>query len=146
MILFFFVLGFAITTGSPILTFWDWPSFLIVIGGTITLLIAKYGKIKLPVTADIASSGVNFSLFSGAIGNIIGVIQILQNLSDPAHIGPALAISLCSVFYSLVLASFFNVFKNENNISTKDGISGAVLGISTLAPLAMTLFSLQQTR
>jgi chemotaxis protein MotA len=40
----------------------------------------------------------------GMIGTLIGLVQMLQNLSDPSSIGPAMAIALLTTFYGAVAA------------------------------------------
>jgi len=39
------------------------------------------------------------------IGTLIGLVQMLQNMSDPAAIGPAMAVALLTTFYGAVLAN-----------------------------------------
>lgn len=41
----------------------------------------------------------------GMIGTLIGLVAMLQNLSDPNSIGPAMAIALITTFYGSVLAN-----------------------------------------
>ena len=41
----------------------------------------------------------------GLIGTLIGLVQMLGNLSDPASIGPGLAVALLTTFYGAVLAN-----------------------------------------
>jgi len=41
----------------------------------------------------------------GMIGTLIGLVQMLQNLSDPGAIGPAMAVALLTTFYGSVLAN-----------------------------------------
>ena len=41
----------------------------------------------------------------GMIGTSVGLVQMLQNLDDPAKIGPAMAIALITTFYGAVLAN-----------------------------------------
>ncbi len=41
----------------------------------------------------------------GLIGTLIGLVQMLGNLEDPASIGPAMAIALLTTFYGAVLAN-----------------------------------------
>ncbi len=43
----------------------------------------------------------------GMLGTIIGLIQMLSNLSDPSTIGPAMAVALVTTFYGSMLASLF---------------------------------------
>lgn len=45
----------------------------------------------------------------GMIGTLIGLVQMLQNLSDPSAIGPAMAIALLTTFYGAVLANAFAI-------------------------------------
>jgi chemotaxis protein MotA len=40
----------------------------------------------------------------GLIGTLIGLVQMLQNMSDPASIGPAMAVALLTTFYGAVMA------------------------------------------
>lgn len=40
----------------------------------------------------------------GMIGTLIGLVQMLQTLSDPAAIGPAMAVALLTTFYGAVMA------------------------------------------
>lgn len=41
----------------------------------------------------------------GMIGTLIGLVKMLQNLSDPASIGPAMAVALLTTFYGAVLSN-----------------------------------------
>lgn len=46
-----------------------------------------------------------FSPAMGLIGTLIGLVQMLGNLSDPGAIGPAMAVALLTTFYGAVLAN-----------------------------------------
>jgi chemotaxis protein MotA len=41
----------------------------------------------------------------GMVGTLIGLVQMLQNMDDPASIGPAMAVALLTTFYGAVLAN-----------------------------------------
>ncbi|NJB68451.1 chemotaxis protein MotA [Desulfobaculum xiamenense] len=41
----------------------------------------------------------------GMIGTLVGLVKMLQNLSDPAAIGPAMAVALLTTLYGAVLAN-----------------------------------------
>lgn len=41
----------------------------------------------------------------GMIGTLIGLVSMLQNLSDPGSIGPSMAVALLTTFYGAVLAN-----------------------------------------
>lgn len=45
----------------------------------------------------------------GMIGTLIGLVQMLQNLSDPSAIGPAMAVALLTTFYGAILANAFAI-------------------------------------
>ena len=46
-----------------------------------------------------------FSPAMGLIGTLIGLVQMLGNLQDPANIGPSMAVALLTTFYGAVLAN-----------------------------------------
>jgi len=43
----------------------------------------------------------------GLIGTIIGLIQMLSDLTDPSKVGPAMALALLTTFYGALLANLF---------------------------------------
>lgn len=45
----------------------------------------------------------------GMIGTLIGLVQMLANLSDPAAIGPAMAVAMLTTFYGAVLANLIAI-------------------------------------
>lgn len=45
----------------------------------------------------------------GMIGTLIGLVQMLQNMSDPSAIGPAMAVALLTTFYGAVIANVFTI-------------------------------------
>lgn len=47
----------------------------------------------------------NIAPAMGMIGTLIGLVQMLQNLSDPSGIGPAMAVALLTTFYGSVMAN-----------------------------------------
>ena len=46
-----------------------------------------------------------FAPAMGMIGTLIGLVQMLQNLSDPSAIGPAMAVALLTTLYGAVIAN-----------------------------------------
>ena len=64
----------------------------------------------------------------GMIGTLIGLVQMLQNLSDPSAIGPAMAIALLTTFYGAIIA---NVFCNpmKNKIVFRSGLEATKMSI-----------------
>lgn len=55
--------------------------------------------------AEIFSTFANYSPAMGMIGTLIGLVQMLQNMSDPSSIGPAMAVALLTTFYGAVIAN-----------------------------------------
>ena len=55
--------------------------------------------------ADIFQTLATFAPALGLIGTLIGLVQMLQNMDDPASIGPAMAVALLTTFYGAVLAN-----------------------------------------
>lgn len=43
----------------------------------------------------------------GMIGTLIGLVQMLANMSDPASIGPAMAVALLTTLYGAIIANAF---------------------------------------
>ncbi len=43
----------------------------------------------------------------GMIGTLMGLVQMLQNMSDPSSIGPAMAVALLTTFYGAIIANIF---------------------------------------
>lgn len=67
---------------------------------------------KLFVERANTSAGV-FSSIGGAapafgmIGTLVGLIQMLSNLSDPSSIGPAMAVAMLTTLYGAMIANLF---------------------------------------
>jgi len=57
--------------------------------------------------ADIFATIAAYGPAMGMIGTLIGLVQMLQNMSDPSSIGPAMAVALLTTFYGAVLANVF---------------------------------------
>lgn len=72
----------------------------------------------------------------GMIGTLIGLVQMLQNMSDPSSIGPAMAVALLTTFYGSVIANVFTIpIANKLKLRSKEEatrmniIVAGVLGI-----------------
>lgn len=57
--------------------------------------------------ADMFSAMATFAPAMGMIGTLIGLVQMLANMSDPAAIGPAMAVALLTTLYGAVIANAF---------------------------------------
>ncbi|PNU21125.1 motility protein A [Geothermobacter hydrogeniphilus] len=57
--------------------------------------------------ADIFIAMGTYAPAMGMIGTLIGLVQMLQSLSDPSSIGPAMAVALLTTFYGAIIANVF---------------------------------------
>lgn len=65
----------------------------------------------------------------GMIGTLIGLVMMLQNLSDPTTIGPSMAVALLTTFYGSVLANSLAIpaSKKLKSISTDEFLIKEIL-------------------
>ena len=55
--------------------------------------------------AGIFKSIADFAPAMGMIGTLVGLVQMLANMSDPASIGPAMAVALLTTLYGAMIAN-----------------------------------------
>jgi chemotaxis protein MotA len=55
--------------------------------------------------AEIFTAMGTYAPALGMVGTLIGLVQMLQTMSDPSSIGPAMAVALLTTFYGSVLAN-----------------------------------------
>ncbi len=65
----------------------------------------KYLRERHKLGSNIFTTMGTFAPAMGMIGTLIGLVQMLQNMSDPSSIGPAMAVALITTFYGAVLAN-----------------------------------------
>lgn len=64
----------------------------------------------------------------GLIGTLVGLVQMLQNLSDPESIGGAMAVALLTTFYGAILANMvFMPFAGKLQARHKEEMLGKML-------------------
>lgn len=87
--------------------------------------------------ADICSTLGAFAPAMGMIGTVIGLVQMLQTMSDPSTIGPAMAVALLTTFYGAVLANLvFNPMagklktRSKEEVLLKEMVMNGILSIS----------------
>ena len=127
MKVFFALLGTAlllaaVLMGSSLAAFINLPSMLIVIGGMVCFSLAHHdaGAIRDAISNALGnkpSPNVQKDISvlatlrkttygSGVAGTLIGLVQMLQSLDDPKSIGPAMAVAILTVLYSVLLVEF----------------------------------------
>jgi chemotaxis protein MotA len=87
--------------------------------------------------ADICSTLGAFAPAMGMMGTVIGLVQMLQTMSDPSTIGPAMAVALLTTFYGAVLANLvFNPMagklktRSKEEVLLKEMVMNGILSIS----------------
>lgn len=65
----------------------------------------------------------------GMIGTLIGLVQMLANMSDPAAIGPAMAVALLTTLYGAIIANAFAspLAEKLTLISTSEKLNRALI-------------------
>jgi chemotaxis protein MotA len=94
---------------------------------------------------DVFKGGGDVAPAFGMIGTLIGLVQMLANMSDPASIGPSMAVALLTTLYGAVIANLICIpladkliLRSEQEKLTKNIIIEAALGISRgVAPLVL---------
>lgn len=83
----------------------------LAIDGTSADEIEKILQKEIAYTSSIQSKSVDLlrraaevSPAMGLIGTLVGLVQMLGNLSDPSTIGPAMSVALLTTFYGAILA------------------------------------------
>lgn len=60
---------------------------------------------KVNKAAKVFESGGGYSPTFGIIGAVLGLIQVMQNLSDPSRLGAGIAVAFVATIYGLFLAN-----------------------------------------
>lgn len=86
----------------------------LVVDGTDPELVRSILETELSFLEDRHAAGYSMYEAAGAlapafgmIGTLIGLINMLVNLSDPSAIGPGMAVALITTFYGALLANLF---------------------------------------
>ena len=84
----------------------------LVVDGNDPALVQKMLSKEISLSIERNEIGVGiFKAFGdvapamGMIGTLIGLVQMMSNMSDPALIGPAMAVALLTTFYGAIIAT-----------------------------------------
>ena len=64
-------------------------------------------KMRHYIVQDVFRKMGMYSPAFGMLGTLIGLVQMLSKLNDPANIGPAMAVALLTTFYGSLLSTMF---------------------------------------
>lgn len=65
----------------------------------------SYVRDRHKLGAEIFTTMGTYAPALGMVGTLIGLVQMLQSMSDPSSIGPAMAVALLTTFYGAVAAN-----------------------------------------
>lgn len=86
----------------------------LVVDGNDPVLIQK--MLSKEISLSIERNEIGVGIFKamgdvapamGMIGTLIGLVQMMSNMSDPSSIGPAMAVALLTTFYGAIFANTF---------------------------------------
>ena len=103
-----------------------------LLGQEIDMLVDRHRR-----SAGILRRGAETAPAMGLIGTLVGLVQMLADLDNPAAIGPAMAVALLTTFYGailgmVILAPLAGKLENNSNDETlvKNLVLTAMVGIA----------------
>ncbi|MBI5743177.1 MAG: MotA/TolQ/ExbB proton channel family protein [Elusimicrobia bacterium] len=85
---------------------------------------------------NIFNSAGTFAPIFGLLGTLIGVVQVLRNIQNPAMMGSSMAIAMTASFYGIFSANFFFLpiasklgFYSDEDILSREIIAKGVLAV-----------------
>lgn len=145
----------AIVAGGGAQAFIHIPSIVFLFGITFFILLATFGADFLrfipqslltfvsyhpqpnPRFAEIALFASRSVMGVGLLGLLIGLVQMLQNLSNPADLGAGMAVALLTVFYAVVISEVFCAFLYRAYSDRRVLASNKVLPLRSAATAAL---------
>ena len=103
-----------------------------------SVLFEEISKIEArhKANSEVWSALGSYGPAMGMIGTLIGLVAMLQNLSDPAAIGPAMAVALLTTFYGSYLANLIGIpianklkLRSAEEVAAKSVIANGLLSI-----------------
>lgn len=80
--------------------YWDYPSLAGVVLVVLGALLLRHPWDELRrFEAPVGDTAVRAALAAGGVGALVGTIQTLQNVTDPAQLGPSLGVALLAPLY-----------------------------------------------
>ena len=154
------VLGVILTAmivGGDVRIYIHLPSVLILLGVSFFALLATFhgdflrfipdaiatlfcsGTKANPKFAQISLFASRYIIGSAIIGTLIGMVQMLQNLSSPNDIGYGLATVLLTLLYSVVISEFFCALLYKSYSDGDQTFSKPLPAKNVILPIATTL-------
>jgi flagellar motor component MotA len=101
LFIFLFIIVASIWLGGSLVQFVHFPSviFVIILSSGFALMKYQKGKGKFNLIKNIKK----YSIPSGVIGCLIGIIQMCSSYTDPAQLPAGAAVAVLTIFYGLIL-------------------------------------------
>ena len=113
LLIFLFVVVASIAVGGGALRFVHLPSlgFVMILSGGLALMRYRKGDGKSGFITNLK----RYSIPSGVIGCLIGLVQIGVNVSDPAQIPAGVAVAILTIFYGLIVYCIVDTFTGQEH-------------------------------
>ena len=113
LLIFLFVVIASIAIGGRPFRFIHLPSigFVIIVSGGLALMRYRKGDGQSGFITNLK----RYSIPSGVIGCLIGLVQIGGNVSDPAQIPAGVAVAILTIFYGLILYCTVDTFTGQEH-------------------------------
>lgn len=130
--------------GGPVALFIDIPSALLYFGGTGVLLLPLLAGTSIKNITWLGTPATLFSSVTGMTVVMIGLISLLQNLSDPSAVGPSIAVCVLGLLYTLVFMSLISFpLEDWHNLKHKTYTEVSLSRVAWfLFPITSTFFTL----
>ena len=155
------IIAGAILIGGGAAMFIHIPSMAFTFGIAFFILLATFGTDFLkfiphsiltfvyrssspnPRFAKIPLFACRYIIGAGLMGALIGLIQMLRNLSSPDQIGYAMAVALITPFYAIVASEIFCAFLYKAYSDGEQSLQSKTLPLKNVAlPAAVVAFTL----
>lgn len=93
----------------------------------IATLVGLLGGLGIVIMAMVLGGDVGPAM--GMIGTLVGLVQMLSNMSDPKAIGPAMAVALLTTLYGAMLATVvaLPIADKLNNRASEEALNRALI-------------------
>ena len=156
----------AIGLNTHIHLFINLPSFIIVVGCSLTFTLAYHSadRVFKAFIAALSDGRLNrneslqhqsvlstirvITSASGVIGTLIGLVSMLAKMDDPKSIGPAMAVALLTALYAVIIAELLiaplinrlkTLTDSDTTQSGNDQIKVSMVTLTSI-PLALIAF------
>ena len=153
-------LVFTIAVGGGALAFVHLPIFLFVVGVCFLLMLGAYGnefwrfllhavcslfaqpQAANPRYTQIAQFGCRSAAGAGSLAMLIGLVQMLTNLSSPEDIGRGMAVAMLAPLYALVISEVFFAYVNQSFMEKEAKPEKSVVPLKSLGiPMLIVFFT-----